>query len=119
VAQVFEGEIEPTADHLMDDVRDADAAGRGEALESHRDVDAIAVDIVVVNDHIAKVDADPDLDAVPRLEAGIVLGDVPLDLDRAVDGVDDAGELDQGAIAGELDNAAAMIGDLGFGDVLA
>jgi hypothetical protein len=33
LAQIFEGEIEPTADHLMDDVRDADAPWRGETLE--------------------------------------------------------------------------------------
>jgi hypothetical protein len=37
----------------MDDVRDADAARRGEALEPRRDVDAIAVDVVAVDDHVA------------------------------------------------------------------
>ena len=39
-------------------------------------------------------------------------GHRPLHLNRAAHGVDDAGELDQQAVAGGLDDAAAMLGDL-------
>ena len=103
----------------MDDVRDADAAGRGQPLEPRRDVDAIAVDVVAVDDHVAEVDADPELDAELRLDVGVVLGDAPLDLDRTLDGVDHARELDQGAVARKLDHPAAALGDLGLNEFLA
>jgi hypothetical protein len=42
-----------------------------------------------------------------------------LGIDGALDGIDYAGELDQGAVAGELDDAAMMLGDLGLDEVLA
>ena len=37
-----------------------------------------------------------------------------LDRDRAFDGIDRAGELDQGAVASELDHAAVVLGDQGL-----
>ena len=44
--------------------------------------------------------------------AGIALGHPALHRDRAGDGVDDARELDQHAVAGGLDDAAVVLGDL-------
>ena len=41
-----------------------------------------------------------------------------LHLDRAAHRIDDAGELDQQAVAGGLDDAAAMLGDLGIDERL-
>ena len=46
-------------------------------------------------------------------DAGVALGHLALHLDRAAHRIDDAGELDQQAVAGGLDDAAAMLGDLG------
>ena len=43
--------------------------------------------------------------------AGVALGHAALDVDGAAHGVDDAGELDQQAVAGGLDDAAAVLGD--------
>ena len=45
--------------------------------------------------------------------AGVAQRHLALHLDRAAHRVDDAGELDQQAVAGGLDDAAAMLGDLG------
>ena len=45
---------------------------------------------------------------------GVALGHLALHLDRAAHRVDDAGELDQQAVAGGLDDAAAMLRDLGI-----
>ena len=45
---------------------------------------------------------------------GIALGHAALDFDRAAHGIDDAGELDQHAVAGGLDDTAGMLGDLGI-----
>ena len=103
----------------MDDVRDADAPWRCQPLEPGRHVDAIAVDVVAIDDHVAEVDPDPELDAVLRLEVRVVQGDALLHLDRALDGVNHARELDQRAVARELDRPAAALGDLGIDEVLA
>ena len=48
---------------------------------------------------------------------GVALGHAALDLDRAAHRVDDAGELDQQAVAGDLDDAAAMLRDLGVDEL--
>ena len=45
-------------------------------------------------------------------DAGVPLGHRPLHLDRAAHRIDDARELDQQAVAGGLDDAAAVLGDL-------
>src|SRR5258708_25592299 len=61
---------------------DADAAGRGEALEARRDVDAVAVDIVWRHDHVAEIDADAKLDAAVLRQLGLAREDEPLHLPR-------------------------------------
>ena len=50
-------------------MRDGDAAGPGDAFEPRGDVDAVAEDVVVLDDDVAEIDADAEFDAP-------VLGDV-------------------------------------------
>ncbi len=57
VAAVLETNVDPIANTLVDDRRDADPTGLGERLQARRDIDTIAVDIVAFNDDIAEVDA--------------------------------------------------------------
>ncbi|MFP6744623.1 MAG: hypothetical protein VCB77_05475 [Alphaproteobacteria bacterium] len=57
------------------------------------------------------MDADAQGDALIRLDRVIGFGDGALRLDGTFDRIDRAGELDQGTIAHELDDAAAMSGD--------
>ena len=57
------------------------------------------------------MDADPELDAVVRRQRGVAFGHGRLHFGRASERVDDAGELDQQAVAGGLDEAAVMLGD--------
>ena len=45
-------------------------------------------------------------------DTGVALGHRLLHLDRAAHRIDDAGELDQQAVAGGLDDAAVVLGDL-------
>ena len=59
------------------------------------------------------MDADAELDALVRRHAGVALGHRALHLDRAPHRVDDAGKLYQQPVAGGLDDAAAVLGDLG------
>ena len=46
-------------------------------------------------------------------DVGVALGHFALHLDRAAHRVDDAGELDEQPVAGGLDDAAAVLVDLG------
>ncbi len=88
--------------------RDADAARLRQLLQPGRHVDAFAVAVVAVDDHLAEVDADPELD--PRLlgDAGVPFGQATLHRDRALDGVDDAAELGEQPVAHQLEDAAMV-----------
>ena len=79
----------------MDLGGDADVARLGQGLQAGGNVHSVAVDVALLHDDVAEADAEPQPDAS-------VLGGLPLepdharlDLDRAVDRVDDAGELAQ------------------------
>ena len=63
LAGILEGEIEPVADIVADRAGHRDAARLGDALDARRDVDAIAIDVVVLEDDVAEIDADAELDA--------------------------------------------------------
>ena len=90
--------------HLrVHDVGRQDAAVRRLALQTGGDVDAIAQDVVAVDDDVPQVDADAELE--PPLGPRVALGQGVLQRDGALDGVDGAAELDQCAIAHRLDDA--------------
>src|SRR4029077_4782644 len=76
------------------------------------DVDAVAVKVVALDDHIAEIDADAQLDAVVRLDTGVPLGHRLLHFDRTAHRVDNAGKFHQQAVAGGLNDAPAVLGDL-------
>ena len=80
-------------------------------LDPGRDVDAVAKDILAVDDNVADIDPDPEPDRIDFGAAEIVLPNLSLDFDCATDGVNCAREFYQRAIAHELDNAARMGGD--------
>src|SRR5262249_44720889 len=65
-----------------------------------------------VDDHIAEIDPDAESDALVLGHLGIAIDHSSLDLDCTTDGVDDAREIDQHAVAGSLDDAAAVLSDL-------
>ena len=93
-------------------VGDADAARLGQRLEPCGDVDAVAEDVVAIDDDVAEIDADAELDAPILGHVRMALGGGLLHLDGAAHGVDDASEFYQHAVAGGLDDAAAVFGDL-------
>ena len=70
VAGVLEADVDPVADAFVDDRGNADAAGLGQRLQPRGNVDAVAVDVVALNDHIAEIDADPQYDL--RLVQGLI-----------------------------------------------
>ena len=84
----------------------------GEPFQAGGDVDAVAEDVVVLDDDVAEVDADAELDARLVGRAAVAVGHAGLDGDGAAHRLDGAGEIDQQAIAGALDDAAAVGGDM-------
>ena len=117
VAGVAKRGVDPVADAFIDDGGDADAARLGERLEARGDVDAVAIDVVAFDDHVAQIDADAQND--PRLVRVLRLliwcrAARALHHERAVHGIDHAAELRDGAVADQLDDAAVMGGDGGI-----
>jgi hypothetical protein len=96
----------------MNDVRNADAARLRNALKARRYVDAIAKDVVAINDDVAHIDADAELDVLAGRQIGISFRHRALNVDGATNRIDRTGELYQRAIARSLDDAAAILRDL-------
>ena len=85
------------------------APGCGDALQARGDVDAVAHQVAVAFlDHIAQMDADPELDAAVLRHAGIALDHAVLHLDGAAHGIDHAAELDERSVAGAFDDAPVV-----------
>jgi hypothetical protein len=118
-AGILKAHIDPVADAFVDDGGDANSAGLGQRLETGRDIDAVAVNIVALDDHVAEIDADAQNDL--RLAQGFVGQKAirPLHGQRAMDGVDDAAELHDRAVADQLDDPPIMGGDRRIEDGLA
>jgi hypothetical protein len=113
-AHVFKGDIDLAADLPLCVVGYADTAGLRNPLQPRSNIDAIAEDIVVIDDDIADVNADPELDSIFMWHVGILSDYVALNLDRASRRVHGACELNQHTVAGGLDDAAAMLRDFGI-----
>ncbi len=88
--------------------------GSASALQPGGDVDAVAEDVAVLDHDVADMDAHAELDAAIGGDLGIARRHRALHVDGAAHGIDDAGELDQQAVAGGLHQAAAMVGDGGL-----
>ena len=99
-------------DLIADVARERDAADRRERLQPRRDVDALAVDVVALDDDVAEIDADAIAQALGFGRSR--LGRFHRLLDRRArrsTADDDARELDQHAVAHQLEDAPAMRGD--------
>src|SRR6266851_703677 len=95
----------------MDSPGDADAARFSEAFEAGGDVDAVAVDLLAIDHHVAEVDADAELHPPLGWQIRVLGLERGLDLDGALDGIHDAGELGEYAVAGGIDEASVMLLD--------
>ena len=116
-AEILEGQRQLVLHVVAHGARDADAARLGQRLESRGDVHAVTVNVVILDDDVAEIDPDPEPDLPVRRHVPSALRHALLQLDRAADGVDHTGELDQRAVAHELDDAAVVLGDLRLDEV--
>ena len=89
--------------------RDADAARFRQPLQPCRDVDAVAVYVVSIDDHVPKINPDAEGDAPVLGRLCVAVGHRALDLDGASDRIDDAREFDERPIASQLHGAAAVL----------
>src|ERR1700730_5251042 len=111
VAPVVEGKIELVAYLVSHHAADADPARRRQSFKPGGDIDAVAVDILPIIHDVAEIDADAELDPLIRRHLGVAQGHLALCVDRAAYRVDDTGEFDQEAIAGNSDNTTAVLLD--------
>jgi hypothetical protein len=111
LAARFERERDLLPDLIDDRHRYADTTALGDLLQSRRNIDRVAMAILALDDHIADMDANPEVDSSLRGLAVIASSHATLDRRGALDRIDHAAELDQQPVARQLENAAMMIGD--------
>jgi hypothetical protein len=111
LAQIAVTDLDLGLDVVIRRAGDRDAAGIGELLQSVGDVDAVAMDVVALDDHVAEIDAHAVDEALVSRDSRVALGLAALGLDRAAFGIHHAMELDQQGITHGLHQAAVMDGD--------
>ena len=110
-AEVLVAERELVPNLFVNGPRDADAAGVGETFQPRRDIDSVAVDLVAFDHHIAEVDADAEVHPARRRQPGVLNLERALNIHRAIDRIDHAGELGKYAIAGRIYEAPVALLD--------
>src|SRR3989442_860327 len=74
-----------TGNALITTSGDADPSRHAEGLKPSRYIDAVAEDVLIVNDNVALVHAHPEFDPLVHRNVGIALGHRTLDSHRAAD----------------------------------
>ncbi len=81
------------------------------ALEAHGDVHIVAIEIIILDDHIAEMDASPKDNPVCLRLVVVCIGHRLLKFDNGAQCIDGAVELGERAITCQFDHATAMAGD--------
>ena len=119
LAEILEREVELVAHLVVHHPADADATRLRQGFETCRDVDAISIDIVLVEDDVAEIDPDAKFDPLLLRDPSVAVGHRALHFDRAAHRIDNARKFDQQPVAGGLDDASAMLLDLGIAELAA
>jgi hypothetical protein len=106
-------EIELVPHLIVDGVRNANRTGLGERFEPRGDVYAIAEDIVAIDDDVAEIDPNPQLETTLRRNGLIDRKCGALHLDGAAERVDHTRKIGQQAVARRADNPPSMSSDQG------
>ena len=83
-------------------------------FETHSNIDTITKDIIVSDDDITDVNADAKFDPLVLRHIGILFCHAALDVVGTSHGVDHAGELNESAVPGVLDDTSVMLSDFGI-----
>jgi hypothetical protein len=113
-AYIFKGEIYLAANLALRIVRDADAAGLCDPFKPCRNINAVAKDVIVIEDDVTDVNTNAEFDPLQLRHRGILLSHTTLDLDGASGCIDGTSKLDKQTVAGRLNYPSAMRGDGGI-----
>jgi hypothetical protein len=75
-------------------------------------IDAVAENVIVLDDDVAEIDADTKLDPPLDRHLGVALSHGGLYLHGALHRINDAGKFDKQSVASRLDDAALMLADV-------
>ena len=110
-ARVLEVCLKPAPHLPIGIVRDTDAARRSNTFKPCSDVHAVAEYVVVFNDDVADVNADPNFYPFVLWLRRITLDHPVLNLNGTANSVDGARKFNQHSIAGAFDDASPMLCD--------
>jgi hypothetical protein len=108
LAQIVEAQRQLVADLAVRRGRNANRAGLGKRLQPGRDVDPVAEQIDAIDDDVADMHANAQLHRLVEGTARVLRGDRGLDRDRALDGIDHAGEVGDDTVARGVKDAAPV-----------
>jgi len=111
-ADILEGDIELAPNLPVRVIREAYATGLRQPLQTRCHIHAIAEDVTSIDDDVADIDADPELNALLVWHLGIALGHPALDIKSAAHCVHYAAKLSQHSVPGVLDDPATVFGNL-------
>ena len=111
LASILEDERQLPVHLLVHRLGHEDASGLRNGLQARGNVDAVAVDIVLLDDDIREVDADAEAHAPVVLQVGVARLGGLLHLGGEGHGIHHAAELGQEAVAQRLDDAPARLGN--------
>src|SRR5271167_2834741 len=112
LSQVLEVKWHLVADLVAHGSGYADATRLGQLLEPCRHIDAVAMNVLALDDDVTKIDTHAIDDLLVFGLAGIALTHRSLHRDRAADRLDHARKLNQNAVAGGLDDSPVMLANL-------
>src|SRR5262249_42593889 len=101
-------EIELVPDLFVDIVGDADRARTGESLKAGGDVDAITENVAAVDDDIAEIDTDSEFETPVGRHGPVDAASRLLDLDGAVQRLNDTGKTREEAVARRANDPPAV-----------
>ncbi len=111
LAQILERKFRAVAHFLVDVARDVNPPRLREPLQTRGNVDPVAMDIIAVDHHVAQVNAEAELHAFFVRQAGVVLGKRALDFGGGTNGIHNARELRQQAVAHGFEDATVVLGE--------
>jgi hypothetical protein len=113
-AHILQGALNLATNLPVSIVGNANPTRLCDPFETHCNIDTITKDIIVCDDNITEVNADAKFDPLVLRHIGILFCHAALDVVGTSHGVDHAGELNESAVPGVLDDTSVMLSDFGI-----
>src|ERR1700730_15766274 len=111
LTQIVKSKWQPVANVVIDCIRNEHSTGVGQRFDPSSDINPVAIEVVVLDDHVAKIDANTELDAVIGSDTSVPLKQCLLHLDPAAYCINAARKFHQHAVPGGLHDLATMFGN--------